>query len=64
MNDLLGMICGSEPCTYFLDRDDLEVRKYIKTDINKLKCGAELNYLVHVETPVDVRLFYVGDVGL
>ena len=42
----------------------MEVRKYIKTDINKLQCCAELNYLVHVETPVDVRLFSVGDVEL
>jgi hypothetical protein len=40
------------------------VRKCNKTDINKLKYGAELNYLVHVETPVDVRLFSVGDVEL
>ena len=40
------------------------MRKYIKTDIHKLKCGAKLNYLVHVETPVDVRLFPVGDVEL
>jgi len=42
----------------------LEVRKYIKTDINKLKCGAELNYLFRVETPVDIRQFCVGDVDL
>jgi hypothetical protein len=42
----------------------LEVRKYITTDINKMVSGAELNYLVHAETPVDVGLLCDGAVEL